>query len=407
MVCHGIGGWSGKMDFVQGGAGEMAEGGNPVGEDGSELDSARIKSELEQLHKSFYALWRLGSNALVGWHPVPRGIEVVTIPKIRLFSMESPHWRVFHGPRAMDRKTFEEVSLSLGVQPFEIRVATPIGNGPDKLPVASIGQTFAPFAVTRTDYRAVLLIDIVGFSKQKPEIQAAQLATLEFALNIASETISTHSKTFDARRSTTGDGFYVWNATEGLEADIDMFVFFALFEIFHSALGRSVTTPNAVPVIRAVLGIGSHYSYRQPTQFDAGRNEYIVGDVTIQVARLVAKCRAGQILVAAFNRFDQQTRQWIDDSGVIVKAVEALQKFHDFPVMGKPIQKITMYVTGEKKADGGFSRQKMRVVDKHGFEHFCFNLKLNIFANGTDPYYCGFPQQEIKRVASAEPGAHT
>jgi len=31
----------------------------------------------------------------------------------------------------------------------------------------------------------------------------------------------------------------------------------------------------------------------------------------------------------------------------------------------------------------------MRIVDKHGFEHICYNAKINVFVDGADPYYAG------------------
>ncbi len=54
------------------------------------------------LHELFFRLWRFGSNALVGWTATPVGIEILTIPKIRLFAVQQPHRRVFSGGR---RKT--------------------------------------------------------------------------------------------------------------------------------------------------------------------------------------------------------------------------------------------------------------------------------------------------------------
>ena len=55
---------------------------------------------------------------------------------------------------------------------------------------AEVEEIFRNYATFKTDYRAVLLLDIVGFSKHTPEAQASQLSTLEFALNIAEEVVN-------------------------------------------------------------------------------------------------------------------------------------------------------------------------------------------------------------------------
>ena len=49
----------------------------------------------QRLHAIFFDLWRFGSNALVGWRPSSRGIEVITLPKVRLFADHGRHLPVF------------------------------------------------------------------------------------------------------------------------------------------------------------------------------------------------------------------------------------------------------------------------------------------------------------------------
>lgn len=354
-----------------------------------------------ELHRTLYSVWRFGSNALVGWRPTSTGIEIITAPKIRLFALKDAPRRIFVGARQMGDKTFHEVSGILQSRALDIRLTQTIGDGPGQTAASVVEEVFAPFAVTKTDQRAVLLLDIVGFSKLLPEQQASQLATLEFALNIAAETALAHDIGFHMCRSTTGDGFYIWNERKGLEADIDLFLGYVLFAIFHAALRRSVAVPEAVPILRAALGIGSHYNYHQPDRTGTGRNEFIVGEVTIQVARLIANCRADQILVGAFHRWDDVNGVWIDEEQFVERVAGGLVRLIDLPVMGHRIERTSLYLTGRRMPEGRFQRQKIRVVDKHGIEHFCFNMKLNAFLDGVDPYYCGLQHAELTLVRPA------
>ncbi|MBI1775102.1 MAG: hypothetical protein HYR63_07135 [Proteobacteria bacterium] len=351
------------------------------------------------LRQALYALWRFGSNALVGWTESGQGIEVLTVPKIRLFAGKSAPRRVFSGERRMGRSTFAAVGRFLEAQPIELRLALPVGGGPDELSAETVERIFIAFAVTKTEQRAVFLIDIVGFSKILPEQQASQLSTLEFALNITGETARTHGVHLTMRRSTTGDGFYVWNANKGTVGDEDLFIGLILFLVFHSTLRRSVTLPEAVPVIRISAGVGSHYTYREPRLAGAESQEFIVGEVTISLARLIGATRANQILIGDFRRIDDETHQALSLEAFLERVFERLTFFSAVTMPGGRVEKIASYLTGPKRPDGSYLVQRLRVVDKHGYEHQCCNLKVNIFPTSGEPYYCGLQHEELVKLA--------
>ena len=83
-----------------------------------------------------------------------------------------------------------------------------------------VDSLMSHYAIIKTRNRAVFLLDIAGFSLFSPEEQAAQLTTLDYSLNIARETGATFGIELDLARSTTGDGFYVWNRNKGQEAEL-------------------------------------------------------------------------------------------------------------------------------------------------------------------------------------------
>lgn len=364
--------------------------------------SASSMRAAEALHQLLHALWQFGGNALVGWMPTARGIEVLTIPKIRLYNTPDLPRRVFAGDRLMGPQTFNEVAASLGLEPVEVRFDQPVGGGPDSMSTDTIERIFETFSVVKTSQRAVALIDIVGFSRLSPEQQGSQLATLEFALNIAAQAAREQGLAIAESRSTTGDGFYIWNRNKGLDADIGLFVLISLFLTYHSVLRRRVTVAAAVPSVRVVLGVGSHYTYHQPGPTPAQRIEYIVGDVTIHLARLIERARPEQILISDFTRAEDQSAN-LSAASFVDRVSERLAQIESLSVLGNPLERFSMYLTGPRQADGSFGRQKFRVVDKHGFEHLAYNGKLNIFLKTGDSFYCGLQHTDL--TAPAKSGA--
>jgi class 3 adenylate cyclase len=351
--------------------------------------SGEAAAALHALHRALFDLWQFGGNAVVGWTPTRFGIEVLTAPKMRLFHAKNLPQRVFSGDRCMGQRTFAEVAAALGAEPIELRLPQPVGNGPDELAITAIEPVFARFAVTKAAYRAVILIDIVGFSRFSPEEQACQLATLEFALNIATEAAREQGLELDIGRSTTGDGFYVWNRNKSFAADVNLFAAFVLFQTYHSLLHRRVKIASAVPKIRTAISIGSHYSYRQPDLAGTRDTEYIVGDVTISLARLMANAAADQIVIGEFQRPDDDTGEMLSVDRFVEVVAKRLAEIKGLSILGNPLQRLAFYLTGPKLDDGGFGIQKLRIVDKHGFEHFGYNGKINIFLESGESFYCG------------------
>ena len=118
--------------------------------------------------------------------------------------------------------------------------------------------------------------------------------------------------------TTTGDGFYVWNRYEGLSADISLFcvVMLTLGNIYatRKLVDRDVTS---VPRLRCALHFGSHYEYYEGGGGRANATGYIVGDVTIILARLISKARTGQLLVGSYlHKFGEKDEEWRERLGV-------------------------------------------------------------------------------------------
>lgn len=282
-----------------------------------------------------------------------------------------------------------------------MRLDAPVGDQPDALSPTEIEELFASYAVTKTDHHAVILLDIVGFSLVTPEQQASQLATLEFALNIAVEAAREQGFEINTARSTTGDGFYVWNLAKGEGADSDLFVVLVLFMAYYQTLRRRVTMAAAVPTIRTAISVGSHYSYHQPTEGRGSAAEYIVGDVTISVARLIGKARGDQILIGDFERPADGTDEALNTARFVQRVSDRLAAIKDLAILGHQLQRCAFYLTGPRQADGSFRPQKMSIQDKHGFTHYCYNGKINIFLEGAETLFCGLQHTDLVKPPPA------
>jgi class 3 adenylate cyclase len=352
----------------------------------------------QRLHAIFFDLWRFGSNALVGWRPSRNGIEVITLPKVRLFADHGQHLPVFSEGSLMEGLALDDAARLLDVQPVELRLEQRIGAAPGEIPPALVERVFRLFTVRKVLHRAVLLIDIVGFSKAAPEVQAAQLTTLEFSLNLAEEMARAQGLAVQFGRTTTGDGFYVWNERPGLRGDIDFFCAVAIFQIVFSALKRTSTHAEAVPVLRLCLSIGSHFAYRQPRKDGSDAGAFIVGDVTIQVARLISSALPDQMLVGDFQRPLGLGQNRANAETFLLAVSERLAALKTLSVLGYRIDRVAFYLTGPRNADDGrHVPALMTITDKHGFEHRCYNAKLNAFAEQGEPYYCGLQHGDLRQ----------
>ncbi len=363
-----------------------------------ELGAPQYALELQRLDQRLRALWRLGCNALVGWRPVPGGIHVLSVPFEELFRRTDIHRRVFSGVRWMGPQTFGVIARSLSADPVFVATGLLSDDVMGSHPGGAVERLISRYAVTRTERRAVFLIDISGFSLISPERQAAQLTTLQFSLNSAAEALHRIGDRIDPVQSSTGDGFYVWNRNKGCDADVSLFRLFTLLLIGHAQLQRRVDR-EAAPAIRSCFGIGSHYSYRQPGLLGDAGTDYIVGEVTIQLARLIEKARRNQILFSEFDRLDEDRQTILDTTAFLARASECLNDLPAVESIPASIQSLKTYLTGPK-VDGAYRIRRIGVSDKHGICHTAYNAKINVRFKDGAPLYLGLQDSDLQFDAS-------
>jgi hypothetical protein len=126
-------------------------------------------------------------------------------------------------------------------------------------------------------------------------------------------------------RSSSGDGFYIWNRDHGLEANVNLYHFMHLV-LADNAIARSKTTSNAVPRLRACFHVGSCYEFHQAEGLNPTMHDFIVGDVTIELARMIEAAMPGQILVGDFLAQLQSPTLNEEESQMNLDAVTFLQR---------------------------------------------------------------------------------
>jgi class 3 adenylate cyclase len=324
------------------------------------LSDSRIR---RAFRKELDRLWLLGRSHVIGWRLMDGHVALLLLPNSRLTEFARfPRGIVDGDSRLLSEHMFDALARRHRLDVMIIE--KPSFPSPSGVQLADIEDVLRRYSLWFTPQRGVALLDIVGFSRAGPLEQAAQLHALAYSIAIAQRRC--RGRGFDIRlaRSTTGDGFYLWNLREGVGADHDLLalVLVALADNRLTALER-----HAVPRLRCAICLGSHFSYFLPERDGEGEHAFIVGDATIAAARLVAAARARQILVGAnLVRRGDGARSFI----------AALQRRAD-------------RLAGVELLDGRLEGLRVRLTargeaaplvhtDKHGEEHAAFNLRVDL-----------------------------
>ena len=336
-------------------------------------------------------LWDRGRNTLLGWRSVANGIDVLMVPYDDVLDHAFANDRLLHGKRHMGDKTFRNVCQMTGRKfnhvPLAFRVAD---EDPGAVPASIVEQVLQRYSITETKHRAVALFDIVGYSTIDPLHQVAQLNNLECSINDAYGIVKEIGLKIDLARSTTGDGYYLWNRAKGVDADLATFLVMLLTLADNSIAHRDFDGKgNRIPILRAAFAIGSHYLYYQVEGLVPRGYDYIVGNVTISLARLIDKCLPGQILLSDFERpfasKNSRKTSYANAVSFVAMATRHLMKVKGQSLHGDLIKELRCYLTGREEIEGEFGISRFEIKDKHGYSHGAFNQKLNLYTRHKTP----------------------
>ena len=376
------------------------------------------QERLENLEHTLRDVWELGRNIILLWSPRGNGIVTLVIPHYAIVqddgstvvvpgSGEPPDTmiqEIVSGPKLQTLERIGEIAEALGFEPQLIELG--FEPGPD-LSLDAIDSMVKRYSLSYVNDRAVALFDIVGFSLYSPLEQVAQLNSLSYSVNAAHSRMLSKKIDISFARTTTGDGFYVWNRDRSMQANINLYHFMHLV-LADNALARAKSEGNVAPLLPTSFHVGGHYEFYQAEGLNPTIYSYIVGEVTIELARLLERAVPGQVVVGDFQvpMPDLETKETrrVDSIQFIEKTQQTLANLNGMELSGEEIDSIKCYLTGERGGDDSFSIKKYRVTDKHGLTRNAYNAKINIYRQNAAPIFLGVQDGELGSFAPVVDG---
>ena len=260
------------------------------------------------------------------------------------------------------------------------------------------------YSITYVPNRGVSLFDIVGFSLLSPFEQMMQLNSLSYSLNSAQSKLLSKRIGVDFSRTTTGDGFYIWNRNLTLEGNINLYHFMQLV-LADNAIAHKKAQHNNVPRLRACFHVGSSYEFHQAEGLNPTLYNYIVGDVTVELARMIERALPGQILVGDFRTEMPADRQSgalpVDSVDFVDMATRTVGQLAGIELSGERVDAIRCYLTGPRLTNGEFTVRRIVINDKHGISRRVYNAKVNIYRQNAEPILLGIEDRVLDPDSAA------
>ena len=372
----------------------------------------RQRSNLVHLERCLHEHWSLGQNNILSWATLDEGVLILVVPHYAIAEYTSapasgksarvsPTFitELISGDRHLNFSQMQKVSRLLEVQPVYLPLREPLSGHPVETQI--IEKMIRRYGINYVASRAVTLFDIVGFSLLTPFEQMTQLNSLSYSLNSAHAKMLEQDVGINFARSSSGDGFYVWNRDDGLEANVNLYHFMHIV-LADNAIARSKSTSKAVPRLRACFHVGSCYEFHQAEGLNPTMHDFIVGDVTIELARMIEAALPGQILVGEFlaehtgDSLDHtQTQAHMDAVTFLQRAQGNLSKLSGLEFSGERVTAIKCYLTGENMGGGQFNIRRLTIRDKHGLSRVAYNAKVNIYRENTQPILLGIEDRKL------------
>ena len=373
----------------------------------------RQRSNLVHLERSLHQYWSLGQNNILSWAPLDEGVLILVVPHYAIAEYTSvrpddrpprvsPRFitELISGDRQLSFTQMQKVARLLEVQPIYIQLREPLSGHPVETQI--IEKMIRRYGINFIASRAVTLFDIVGFSLLTPFEQMTQLNSLSYSLNSAHAKMLEQDVGINFARSSSGDGFYVWNRDDGLEANVNLYHFMHIV-LADNAIARSLSASKAVPRLRACFHVGSCYEFHQAEGLNPTMHDFIVGDVTIELARMIEAALPGQILVGDFladiqataNMDPAETQAHLDAVTFLQRAQGNLSKLSGMEFSGEKVTAIKCYLTGENMGGGQFNIRRLHIKDKHGLSRVAYNAKVNIYRETAQPILLGIEDRKL------------
>jgi hypothetical protein len=374
----------------------------------------RQRSNLVHLERCLNDHWSLGQNSILSWAPLEDGLLILVVPHYaiaeytaaptddpRLPKRVSARFitELISGDRQLTIAQIQKVAKLLDIEPVFIPLRQPLTG--HFVETEIIEKMIRRYGINYVASRAVTLFDIVGFSLLTPFEQMTQLNSLSYSLNSAHAKMLEQDIGINFARSSSGDGFYIWNRDHGLEANVNLYHFMHIV-LADNAIARSKAVSRAVPRLRACFHVGSCYEFHQAEGLNPTIHDFIVGEVTIELARMIEAAMPGQILVGEFvaelpeqGFGEEEAQRDLDAVTFLQRAQGNLSKLSGLELSGEKVTAIKCYLTGERQENGEFSIRRLRITDKHGLSRTAYNAKVNIYRELADPILLGIEDKKL------------
>jgi hypothetical protein len=342
----------------------------------------RQRSNLIDLDRQLNKHWALGKNSILAWAAADAGLLLLVVPHYAIAdyalaaqATSSQHggpgsdpyefiMRLLTGSRQFTSRQLENAARLLGAELAYARLRQPLSGEVTECQI--IDRLVRRYSASFVPSRAVALFDIVGFSLLTPFEQMTQLNSLSHSLN------SAHSKMLGQR--------------------IDM-NFARSSALASNAIARRKARGRTVPLLRVAFHVGPCYEFHQAEGLNPTIHHDIVGDVTIELARMVERALPGQILVGDFEAILPVA----EDSGAeCIQLDSSLAALNGLVFSGEAIESIKCYLTGRAQPDGTFTIRKLAINDKHGLTRTVFNAKINIYRRSAEPILLGIEDKLLR-----------
>jgi len=376
---------------------------------GSRSLTQPVRQSLAKLDEALFDRWNLGENVLLAWTHESRELRLLAV-------------RHYEIAEAIDRKPAQAGAAISATDLITYILAGPKFLPPDQFAGACrvlertphlVDVDFEPerevdaklisnlvrrYGVSLVKGRAVVLLDAVEFSLRSPLEQVAMLNSLAYSVNSAHQQLLSKDIHINFARTTTGDGFYIWNRTKSFDANIELYKL-AMMILADNAVAQSKARGSWVPRLRAAFHVGEYYEFYQVEALNPTTFSYIVGQVTIDLSRMIEKALPGQILVGEFEIEvgDEGSRQTVryDTLGFVEKTATTLDQLHGLEIAGDRVERIRCYLTGQNPVGGRYPVNRYRIRDKHGAERPVYNAKLNIHRQRAEPIFLGIRNEGL------------
>lgn len=371
---------------------------------------AQTREHIVTLDQALYKIWNLGQNLVIGWALRPRGLLLL----VARHALVTDHVQAASDPaeaarRAatleallahdgpLDLSTFERAAGELGLQPLTLDLPFEPGQG---IGIEAMSAILARYGIRLVEDRAVILLDAVGFSLLTPLQQVVQLNSLSCSVNSAYAILLGREININFARTTTGDGFYIWNRARGVDANVELYQLMQFILADNAIAREQAQSPQTVPVLRTCFHVGSHYEFYQSEGLNPTAFSYLVGQVTIELARMIERALPGQILVGRFSTPVREVASGlpreIDSRSFVERTRHPLRRLDGVTLAGARVDSIQCYLTGGRGADGNFGITEFEIEDKHHRRHRVYNAKVNIHRQPGEPIYLGLRDEDLK-----------